>query len=294
MLSRRNFFKTSAVAVAGTTLVGRQDLQAKGKLDAKTPLKLGLVTYNLAKDWDVDTIIKNCTETKFEAVELRTTHAHKVEVELTAAQRQEVKKKFADSAVNLASLGSAFEFDSPDPAILQKHVEGCKAYIQLAADVGAEGIKVRPNNLHTKQGIPEEVTLRQIGETMGQLGAFAKNYGVEIRCEVHGAETCRVPRMKKILDYADSDNVFACWNSNQADLEDGGLEANFKLLEKKIHFVHMRDLYLEEYPWRKMLQLLRKSGYQGYCCAELGAGSPDALRVMRYYRALFLAYQDLL
>jgi sugar phosphate isomerase/epimerase len=294
MLSRRNFFKTSAVAVAGSALVSHQELEAKGKLDAKTSLKLGLVTYNLAKDWDVDTLIKNCRETKFEAVELRTTHGHKVEVDLAKEQRLEIRKKFADSPVKLASLGSAFEFDSPDPGILKKQIEGCKVYIQLAADVGAEGVKVRPNNLHTKEGIAEETTLKQIGETMGQLGAFAKDCGVEIRCEVHGAETCRVPRMKKILDYANNDNVFACWNSNQADLEDGGLEANFKLLEKKIHFVHMRDLYLEEYPWRKMLQLLRKSGYRGYCCAELGAVSPDPLRVMRYYRALFLAYQDLL
>jgi sugar phosphate isomerase/epimerase len=294
MLSRRNFFKTSAVAVAGSALVNQQPLQAKGKLDAKTPLKLGLVTYNLAKDWDVDTIIKNCSETKFEAVELRTTHAHKVEVDLAKEQRSEIKKKFADSPVNLASLGSTFEFDSPDPEILKKNIEGCKVYIQLAADVGAEGVKVRPNKLHTKEGIAEEVTLKQIGESMGLLGAYAKDLGVEIRCEVHGAETSRVPRMKKILDFADNDNVFACWNSNKTDLEDGGLEANYRLLEKKIHFVHIVDLYVEDYPWRKLFQLLRKSGYQGYCCAELGAASPDALRIMRYYRALFLAYQDLL
>ena len=43
-------------------------------------MKLGLVTYNMAKDWDIPTIINNCTETGFEGVELRTTHAHKVEV----------------------------------------------------------------------------------------------------------------------------------------------------------------------------------------------------------------------
>ena len=46
-------------------------------------MKLGLVTYNMAKDWDIPTIINNCTETGFEGVELRTTHAHKVEVSLS-------------------------------------------------------------------------------------------------------------------------------------------------------------------------------------------------------------------
>ena len=44
-------------------------------------MKLGLVTYNMAKDWDVPTIIENCVETVFSGVELRTTHSHGVEVE---------------------------------------------------------------------------------------------------------------------------------------------------------------------------------------------------------------------
>ena len=42
-------------------------------------MKLGLVTYNLANEWDLETIEKNCTETGFEGVELRTGHGHGVE-----------------------------------------------------------------------------------------------------------------------------------------------------------------------------------------------------------------------
>jgi tRNA/tmRNA/rRNA uracil-C5-methylase (TrmA/RlmC/RlmD family) len=57
-------------------------------------MKLGTVTYNLAMDWDIPTIIQNCTEAKFEGVELRTTHKHGVEVTLTKEQRAEVKKRF--------------------------------------------------------------------------------------------------------------------------------------------------------------------------------------------------------
>ena len=51
-------------------------------------MHLGLVTYNLAKDWDLATIIQNCQESGFEGVELRTTHAHGVEVELSARPQQ--------------------------------------------------------------------------------------------------------------------------------------------------------------------------------------------------------------
>ena len=69
-------------------------------------MKLGMVTYNLGCDWDLDTLIANCEEVGFAGVELRTTHAHRVEVALSSAERVEVKKRFAGSAVELVGLGS--------------------------------------------------------------------------------------------------------------------------------------------------------------------------------------------
>jgi len=62
-------------------------------------MKLGLVTYLWAAKWDLPTLIKNCEETEFAGVELRSTHAHGVEVTLTKGERKEVRKRFADSPV---------------------------------------------------------------------------------------------------------------------------------------------------------------------------------------------------
>ena len=64
-------------------------------------MKLGLVTYNLAKDWDADTLIGYCRETGFEGVEPRTTHAHGIEPSLGKSQRFEVKKKFEGAGIEL-------------------------------------------------------------------------------------------------------------------------------------------------------------------------------------------------
>ena len=55
----------------------------------------------------------------------------------------------------------------------------------------------------------------------------------------------------------------------------------------------MRDLYLDEYPFRKLLTGLNDVGFTGYCLAEIPESS-DPLRVMRYFRSQWLAYQDLL
>lgn len=254
-------------------------------------MHLGLVTYELAKDWDIATIMKNCEAARFEGVELRVTHAHGVELSLNKSQRAEVKKRFADSKVQLMGLGSIYDYHTPDQEKLRRDIDATKEYILLAEDVGASGIKVRPNGLPKE--VAKEKTLEQIGHALREIGEFGANHGIAIRLEVHGPETSLVPNIKTILDAAAHKNVGACWNSNDTDLDGSGFEANFDLIKDKIISVHMRDLFLENYPFRKLLNGLNGIGYQGYCLAEIPASS-DPVRVMKYYRSLWLAYQNLL
>ena len=290
--NRRSFLAaTLAVPALGALLPSALAAEPPSSTARKpaTKMKLGMVTYNLGQDWDIETIIKNCEATRFEGVELRTTHAHKVEVDLSKEERDRVRKRFQNSRVQLHSLGSTFDYHTPDQDKLKKDIAATKEYIQLAHDVGAPGIKVRPNGLPKE--VPAEQTLVQIGRSLRELGEFGQGLGVQIRLEVHGGQTSLVPNLQRILAEADHKNVGACWNSNQTDLE-GGFDANFDRLKDKIFMVHMRDLYLEEYPWRQLLTRLNQIGFSGFCLAEI-MPSQDPLRVMRYFRALWLAYQGI-
>ena len=114
-MKRINFIKTAALS----TTAAMVPLAAQSAMEPKkskpvmlnpNPFKIGVMTYTLAKDWDIETIIKNLTETKYQTVELRTTHAHKVEVNLTPAQRADVKKRFKDSSLEVISLASGFQY----------------------------------------------------------------------------------------------------------------------------------------------------------------------------------------
>jgi sugar phosphate isomerase/epimerase len=141
--------------------------------------------------------------------------------------------------------------------------------------------------------VPEEKTLVQIGKSLAECAAFAQDNGITLQLEVHGTETQRVPRIRKIFDYAGNPPALkACWNSNQTDLLDGGFDANFQLLKNQIGQVHMRDLMLEEYPWRKLISNLAEMKFQGYCFAEIPE-SADPIRVLKYFRGMFRAYQGL-
>jgi len=247
-------------------------------------MQLGMVTYLWGAKWDLPTLIKNCEQTGFAGVELRSTHAHGVEPTLNDQQREEVRKRFEASPVTCVGLGSACEYDSTDPAVVKKNVELTKEFIVLSHDVGATGVKVRPNRLN-KDEDPRK-TVERIGKALHECGQFAEGYGQEIRVEVHGPGTQDPQIMRQIFDAADHPSVRLCWNSNPGEVKDGSIAEPFKLLKDTLaNVIHIHDLY-DPYPYRELFGLLKQIGYAGWCLSESPA-TDDAVKVMKYYRALF-------
>ena len=244
---------------------------------------LGAVTYNVLKDWDLETVINKLQEAGFEAVELRTGHKHGVEPSLGAAERNRVRRRFERSKVRLLSFGSTAEFHSPDPAVRAKHVDDAKAFIDLAHDTGAWGVKVRPNGLPKE--VPQQTTIGNIGAALRELGDYGAGKGVEIWMEVHGRDT-QVPAVSHaILKAANHKNVGACWNSNPTDIVNGSVKPSFDLLGPYIRNCHINELS-NDYPWREFFSMLRKSGYDRYMLMEV-AESKEPERFLRWYKALW-------
>lgn len=293
-IDRRSFLQVSASVCAGAGLAsvlpgmsgGKSVVQAvAGK---ENGMKLGMVTYNMGKDMKVPELIKFCIETGLQGVELRTEHAHGVELSLSAAERAEVKKQFDDSPIEIAGLGSIYEFHSKDPDEVRRNVEGSKAYAQLAADVGAPGIKLRPNGLHP--GEPVEVTCERIGKAWREVAAAAADLGIETRMEVHGKGSSEPKHMRMMADVADHPNALICWNSNTGEQDEhGSIRANFDLLKDRIALVHITEIGVYQYPWQELFDLLKGIGYQGYCLTEIQYNEQPE-RFMKYYRTLFDLY----
>ena len=295
-LSRRRFLQTSAVSASAVilpacTISGAEEKKQESIFSVnKNPLNIGLHTWNIGMNWNIETIIDNCTEAGWQSVELRTTHAHGVEVTLSATERDAVKKRFMDSPLAAISLSSAYAYHSPDPEVLRKNIEGTKEFTLLARDVGAIGIRVFPNAL--PEEVPEEKTIEQIAKALDEVCEFGYNNGVEIRVCVHGDKTNRVEIIKKIIDSANSSHVYVNWNCDQSDSEGQGFEYNFNSIKDRIKGVHMHELWDTEYPYRLFFKLLAESGFQNYCNCEIGRESCEPLEFMKYYKGLFLALQN--
>jgi len=286
MIDRRIFLKRSFAAgtFLASGMIGSSDQLFAADMPA-LKIQLGLVTYQWGKDWDIDTIIKYLQAAKVAGVELRAGHKHGVEPGISAEKRAEVKKRFTDSPVKLVGLGSAECFDHVDPARLAKAIEDTKAFLKLSADVGASGVKVRPNDFHKE--VEREKTIEQIGTSLNIVGKFAGELGQQVRLEVHGG-CSEVPVIKKILDIANDPNVGACWNSNKNDLAGDGLDANFNLIRTRLAATaHIRPLDTPGYPWNRLVELLVKADYKGWLLLECSNAITDPVAALTQQRELF-------
>lgn len=276
---RRDFLKKTLVSGLALSTLGAWSPKASS-------MKFGLVTYLWGKDWSLPELISNCEKTGYQGVELRTEHAHGVEAHLSKNERREVRKRFADSPVTCIGYGSNFEYHSPEPAVLIENIQQTKAYIQLCRDIGATGIKVKPNTL--PEGVSREKTIAQIAKAFSEVGDFGADHGQLVRVEVHGRTTQQLPVMKEIFDQVTSSNVKICWNSNDTDLMDPGLEANFAMVKQWLgDTTHVRAFNENAYPYQDLFRLLDSASYQGWVLLEAHSNPTDKIASMGEQKALF-------
>jgi len=290
-LSRRDFLSrglcvtTGAVAAAALTSCDSLKTAETEKLPA--PTRFGFTTYQWGKDWDVPTLIANCSKAGVFGVELRTSqsYAHGVELELNAQQRSEVKKLFEDSPVCLVGIASGERYDSPEKAELDSAIENTKAFIKLSRDVGGSGVRVFPNSFH--DGVPREKTIEQIADALNIVGAFAADYGQEIRLEAHG-NAGELPTIRAIMDKVVQPSVRVKLNSDKRDTKGEGFESNFNLVKDLLgETLHLHNLEDTEFPYQLQMDLLVRAGWSGWQLLEASDKVPERVQALIEQRRIW-------
>lgn len=282
---RREFLK--AVAWGTTAAVGTGSLDfADGGDTQSGSIRFGLVTYLWGKDMDLATLIDVCEKSGVAGVELRTEHAHAVEPSLSKKQREDVRKRFADSSVELVGYGSNAQFHENDPTKVKQNIELTKKYIHLMHDCGGTGVKVKPNGF--PKDVAREKTIEQIGRALNEVAKYGQDFGQQIRVEVHGRGTNELPVVHDIFKVADHRNATVCWNSNDQDLSGEGLEHNFNLVKDRFGAtVHVRELNVGDYPYADLMRLFLKMEYKGWILLEARANPKDKVTALIEQRKVF-------
>jgi sugar phosphate isomerase/epimerase len=283
-LNRRSLLKRSATAGAIMAIATQTGIAAT-HLNAPQ-MRIGLVTYLWGKDMPLPDLLSNCEKAGLLGVELRTEHKHGVEPGLSKEARIEVRKRFADSPVELIGYGSNCEYHSDDPAKVKQNIELTKRYIELMHDCGGSGVKVKPNGF--PKGLTREQTIEQIGRSLNEVAEYGAKYGQKIRVEVHGAGTSELPVIRDIFAVATHPNVYVCWNSNDEDLNGDGLQANVNMVLPRFgDTVHVRELNIGNYPYTQLMQLFKQANYSGWILLECRTDPADKVAAMIEQREVF-------
>lgn len=290
-LSRRNLLGRSIAiatgAAAAAVITSCDSLKTAQIKKHAGRTRFGFTTYQWGKDWDIPTLIANCTKAGAFGVELRTSqsYAHGVELELNAGQRHEVRKQFKDSPVCIVGIATSEQYDWPERAKLEAAIENTKAYIKLSRDVGGSGVRVFPNNFH--DNVTRGKTVEQIAEALNIVGKFAAGYEQQIRLEAHGSAG-ELPTIRAIMDRVDQPSVRVKLNSDKRDTKGEGFESKFNLVKDYLgQTLHLHNLKDTEFPYQLQMDLLVKMGWSGWQLMEASDKVEDRVQALIEQRQIW-------
>ena len=248
-------------------------------------MKLGLLTYNIAKDWDLDQIIRVCQSWGYAGVEFRAEsgHRHGVEYDAGRDERKRVKEKLEQAYLEAIGIGTSCRFESHDPDIRQKNIDTAKRAVELAADIGAPRIRVFGNRFET--GADKSETISWVGGALAELQLFARPYGVDVLLEMHG-DFNYWKYAVQALACARTSDLGLVYNCDLRDKVGGSISQTYSRVRPYIKHVHLHAL-IQPYPYKELLRLLKRDGYEGFLSAEIDESSADAETVAAYYAKLF-------
>jgi sugar phosphate isomerase/epimerase len=252
-------------------------------------MKLCLLTYNLARDWELPKLIEVARRCGFAALELRADagHRHGVELDLDEARRRAVRDRVEDGYLEIACLGTGHRYESPDEAQRRAQVEATKRYVELAADVGCTRLRVFGNDLPS--GVARDEVVRYVGESLRELGEFADPFGVDVLLEMHG-QFNYWGFARGAVEVADHRRVGIVYNCDNRDVVGSSVAATYERVRDLIRHVHMHD-FGGSYPYPELFELLEADGYDGYLSSEIELrGAPTAEQYLALYAALFRAW----
>jgi sugar phosphate isomerase/epimerase len=184
----------------------------------------------------------------------------------------------ADRGLSIACVGTSCRFHSPDAQERQRWVEEGKRMAELAAALGAPGIRVFGDKIQPDAG--RDSTRSWIAEGIGRLGERTREDGIEIWLETHGDFASSTDTMQ-IVSECGRPNIGVVWDPANA-FTDGqekpsGVAPAFG---GALRHVHLRDLYSRDgewepvltgegkFPLREIVAELRKLEYRGFLSFE--------------------------
>lgn len=218
----------------------------------------------------LDQVLKLAQGNNFEGLELRTADDEFTHVGLTAAERRTLRSRIEDAGLEILSVNSYVRLCAVEDQPLEAHLE-------LAADLGARGVRVFPGDDPTEPG--NASVLAGEAPTPGEIRALDRVASApaegRILLETHDSHSAGA-KMAALCRHLDAEvpghNVKVIWDSAHTWSHGETPAEAFELLEPWIDFVQIKDedstaeykpvaLGTGDYPIGDLLQTLQGTDY---------------------------------
>jgi len=249
-------------------------------------MKLSLDTYSIGADLTLRDLVELLPANGIRGVEFRceANQKHGIEIEAPPEERRRARTLLNEAGIEVSCLSTSQRFESPDPSERSKVVERVKRFIDLAADLGCEGIRTFGNNFPPDVAKPEVV--KYVGESLRACGEYAEDKGVDVYLEMHG-EFYYWEYALAAVKIAEHPNVAINYNCDPRDVVNGSVAFTFSQVKDYVRHVHMHELESPAFPYKELFGLLKKIEYGNYLSLEEGYHGGGEKKVIALYAALY-------
>ena len=229
-------------------------------------MRLCFMTFVLP-EWKIEKVVKFAREVGYDGVEIRVDakHKHEISSQSSAEVRKYVKKLFADEGVEIPCVATSVQFGSSDPAVRQKNIESAKVNLDLAADLGADVVRMFAGG-----GIPKltDEAARYVAEAFDEVGDYAQSAGVCPMLECGHDIIRSAVEASNVIKRVETPNFGALWNHSDMD------DQTFNALKSHIRHFHVHENVLspDDDNILHLAKLMKSIDYNGYFSLEIIKG----------------------
>ncbi len=228
-------------------------------------------------EWTVDRIAQCIEDCGYSGLELRGLQNEMYLPDHPALApdcRADFRARFESLGCAIACVSSSARLTDPPSPARQKSLDEARAFIELAADLGAGLVRVFAGRI--AEGDDRVRSAARMGEMLKEIEPHARAAGVRLAVETHD-DWCRGEDLAPVVAEVDSPFVGVLWDINHPYRHGESPEATAKAIGDRLLHVHTKDgvdgggytLFGEgDLPLRRILALLEHAGYDGYLSLE--------------------------
>lgn len=216
-------------------------------------------------------------------------HAHGVETSSSQEDRKRFRAQAEETGIAIACVATSCRY--ADPGTTQENIEETLAFIDLAADVGAQCIRVFGGTIGG--GLDRKAAIAHVARALRSVAARADERGVFVCMETHD-DWCDPAHVAEVMRDVDHPNIAVNWDiMHPVRVAGCTIDEAYEQLKEKVRHVHFHDGVTEDgklilkpigegdVDHCRAVQLLKADGYEGFLSGEWIGWEPYEIHLPR-------------